>query len=362
MANFWQKLWNWVSGESNRQKLYKDPSNSSPVLQNIYDDVVGNSQIDKTLNVQQSENQANRDHNLDLAKLQNQLNIEQWQRENQYNSPTAQVARLAAAGLNADMMYGQGGISNISASSPSMTSGAPSSPMDWSSLANKKSIGSVISETLGMELARAQIDKIKADTKNTGAQTDLLKDELAFKQAYNSGLLELQNVQIALGKSDINLKDVNIKKTQAEISKINNECEVLIKSLDQITASIANMDAQTALTKLESICKEKLTDEQLKSMAAKRAVDYETAKRMRAELPHLITQYQDQHGLAMENGFILKREGELIQLQVDETRNHPKNLGGSWTHVYRGVQFVDDLVDAISPFIGPAASSVKTKR
>lgn len=46
--------------------------------------------------VQQSANQAN----LDLATKQNEWNIQQWERENAYNSPSAQLDRYTAAGIN----------------------------------------------------------------------------------------------------------------------------------------------------------------------------------------------------------------------------------------------------------------------
>lgn len=39
--------------------------------------------------------------NLDLAKQQNEWNVEQWNRENKYNEPIEQVQRLRAAGLSA---------------------------------------------------------------------------------------------------------------------------------------------------------------------------------------------------------------------------------------------------------------------
>ena len=46
--------------------------------------------------------------NKELMRMQNQYNVDQWNRENAYNSPEAQVARLRAAGLNPDLMYGNG--------------------------------------------------------------------------------------------------------------------------------------------------------------------------------------------------------------------------------------------------------------
>ena len=42
------------------------------------------------------------------AEKANQWNIEQWERENLYNSPMQQMQRLEQAGLNPNLMYGQG--------------------------------------------------------------------------------------------------------------------------------------------------------------------------------------------------------------------------------------------------------------
>ncbi len=130
------------------------------------------------------ENEKTREYNLNLAKQQNQWNIEQWQREQAaleaergYNTPAAQKARLQAAGLNPDLMYGQGGVSNVStsgaASAAPMTAGAPATPMDWSSLANMKTVGSAIMEGLAIQQARANVKKTEAEAKSAGIEADL---------------------------------------------------------------------------------------------------------------------------------------------------------------------------------------------
>lgn len=43
---------------------------------------------------------ANNNASMDLAKYQNQWNLEQWNRQNEYNSPKATIARLVEAGIN----------------------------------------------------------------------------------------------------------------------------------------------------------------------------------------------------------------------------------------------------------------------
>lgn len=48
------------------------------------------------------------DYNMQMAKYQNEVNLENWTRQNEYNSPSAQMERLKAAGLNPNLVYGGG--------------------------------------------------------------------------------------------------------------------------------------------------------------------------------------------------------------------------------------------------------------
>lgn len=151
----------------------------------VYSTNQQNKNIDKQLAAQQRENALNREYNLNLAKMQNQWSVEQWNRENAYNSPQAQIARMKAAGLNPDMMYGGGVSGNLSASSPQMTSGAPSSPIDWSNLANKKTIGTAVAEALQLEQMRANIRK-------TDAEAGVTESDAKYRDKFNELGIEVQ--------------------------------------------------------------------------------------------------------------------------------------------------------------------------
>ena len=56
------------------------------------------------------------DQNIDLAKWQNQQNIEQqwqmWNATNEYNKPVNQMKRYEEAGLNPNLIYGQTNTAN----------------------------------------------------------------------------------------------------------------------------------------------------------------------------------------------------------------------------------------------------------
>lgn len=57
-------------------------------------------------------------YNKELADIQNQYNLDMWNRQNEYNSPQAQMQRFQEAGLNPNLIYGQGTSGN--ASSPAV--------------------------------------------------------------------------------------------------------------------------------------------------------------------------------------------------------------------------------------------------
>ena len=90
-----------------------------------------------------------------LMALQNQYAVENWRRENAYNTPAMQMARLKAAGLNPDLMYGNGavGLQGADIGNPSP---APAVP-------NSNNTGNV-STLAQLALAGAQVKKLGAET------------------------------------------------------------------------------------------------------------------------------------------------------------------------------------------------------
>lgn len=82
-------------------------------------------QQQQAFNAQQA--QLGRDWSEGMMSQQNEWNLQQWQRENEYNTPAAQRARLEAAGLNAAlMMQGQGNIGMAGSGQPAASpSGSP---------------------------------------------------------------------------------------------------------------------------------------------------------------------------------------------------------------------------------------------
>lgn len=64
-------------------------------------------------------------YNKKLAEQQNEYNLNMWNLQNEYNSPQAQMQRLEAAGLNPNLMYGQGNTGNAHSAPEQVTPNAP---------------------------------------------------------------------------------------------------------------------------------------------------------------------------------------------------------------------------------------------
>lgn len=146
--------------------LFGSISGSSVVgaVSGLAGSLFSNSRSSRQIAAQAEENQKNRDYNLYLAKLQNKWNLDQWNRENAYNDPSAVMARLKNAGLNPDLVYGNGAANASAASSPSMTSGAPSAPVDMSPMAQTTDpLSSALLTSQQYRMQEAQIHSAEQD-------------------------------------------------------------------------------------------------------------------------------------------------------------------------------------------------------
>lgn len=208
-------------------------SSGSSLLGSIAGAIGQNRLVNKQIEAQKRENQLNREYNLMLARQQNQWNLEQWQRENDYNSPTSQMARLRAAGLNPDLMYGQGSTGN-SAGSPEMTSGAPSEPNDMSAMLSKRSFGQTMQQIIDKEQQRrmneAQIEAIKANTNKTNSETQ--------GQDINNAIQ-----QIRLG-NEAKFQDQTLKNMQAVEKMTDAQAQSYLQSVVESNRRIEKMGVE----------------------------------------------------------------------------------------------------------------------
>lgn len=124
--------------------------------------------------------------NMKLAEYQYSKDLEMWNAQNAYNSPSAQMERYQEAGLNPNLIYGNGASAGNASSAPSYN--APRIDEHYQ-LPNFSNLGvEMINLYQGYQMNKAQIDNVKAQTAatqqrtlNDSIQNAILQSELVPK-------------------------------------------------------------------------------------------------------------------------------------------------------------------------------------
>lgn len=117
-----------------------------------------------------------------------QQTVDMWNAQNKYNSPFNQMQRFKAAGLNPNLIYGQG--------NPGNASGAPQFQVS----AHNSPIGAALealTNVANLELIKSQVDKNKAESNRTKSQTQGIDLENKFNS--NTFLLRYWKVTAEAG-------------------------------------------------------------------------------------------------------------------------------------------------------------------
>lgn len=151
--------------------------------------------------------------NLEIAKMQNAWNLEQWHRENAYNKPTQQMQRLSEAGLNPNLVYGNGATTQAAAS-PRAAGAKMEAFKDYNfGLHDATSTYlNTLNTEKNLELAQSQKAALDAQTLHEGVKQ---AETLARKN------LSEFNLNLAKKTEDYSLQAayLNVQRTQAEIDR-----------------------------------------------------------------------------------------------------------------------------------------------
>ena len=173
-------------------------------------------------------------------KYQQQLNreafqhdVDMWNRQNAYNTPSAQMERLQAAGLNPNLVYGNGGATNTANSAPTYNAGsAPDVAAARQAAGSLANAG--FNTALNFQLAQVQAANIEADTKLKETQGNLnqTNNEIALIDKYlkqntvDSDIqyqLEKWKQDLILGRNQIKLGDQQFTLNQYQMKKLDAE-------------------------------------------------------------------------------------------------------------------------------------------
>lgn len=191
---------------------------------------IGGNLISSDMNYKASKNLASLNHNyiLDQMKVQNQYNIDAFNRENAYNSPLAQRQRNLQAGINPNFIDGGTPVASDQSSAVSGSApGATSSPIDL--LNGVAQIANVF----------AQTKNINADTKLKENQAHQTSIDNEYRRQYNESLIEQVNASKDLSREQVRVLD---SKLDVEIQKLNNEINLLKSQNEDVQSQIRERD------------------------------------------------------------------------------------------------------------------------
>lgn len=217
----------------------------------------GSSLLDTGLNAlfQGGANRKARQYATEMYERQRRDALADWNMQNEYNSPMAQMARLRDAGLNPNLVYGHGAAQT--------TAGVPRgvNADSWRPVAPQINTGGALSNYYDIQLKEAQIDNLKAT--NTVLQQDaLLKTYQAAKEGSELRMSE---------DADPGNMYESLKKTQLSVAKA-----ILDKTLSE-TSTMLQRNEREALTNVQSLREgieriatmrlgRKLTEQQINSL------------------------------------------------------------------------------------------------
>lgn len=174
---------------------------------------------------------------MDLAKYQYEKNLEQWNRENAYNSPSAQMSRLASAGLNPHLVYEKGNAITPAAQSPKFE--APNLQAYHQDASPMGVLGKGLQDAAETAFNNYMVSKMNAaKVDNLNYQNEKLYQE-ALTEESKRGLMTLQKI----GQSLSNKQKRILNSKYAEI--LNSQLANTVASTKNLYSSAALSDANT---------------------------------------------------------------------------------------------------------------------
>lgn len=327
-------------------------------ISNLFGAHSQNQSVDKQLAAAREEAEKTRKWQTSEREAQNDWNYKLWQANNEYNTPAAVQARLAAAGINPDLYATNGALqgSSIQAQGGHTPSGPVADTSAWN---RYKPIGSVASQALADTALAAQVSKTNAETEGQKHTNDILTSDAAFRDAFNQGQLDTMESVILVNGSQIKLNDAQaaqarsmVEQINANISKIDSEIDLLISQAADVDDRVWERHVRVSLDsfiehgKLEVMQGQlKVSQEQLKAALKELAGKLPLMKSEKMRNQALSSYYQDL-------GFKVNAETDRLRFDLLQDMN--------WDDFERTMEQIHAILKDVAtfiPFTNPGASN-----
>lgn len=284
---------------------------------------------------------------MDKKRYERELQDQQkaWQRNNQYNSPAAQMSRLKAAGLSPNLVYQNGG-----ATATSDTMGVPSyadAPMaDFTPAAQMLQQSDLIGaqiEKMSAESAGINYDNIfkLSHSMHVSEETKQWLNGLALQNLETDTRIHSLEATTGLTRAETVNAMLNWSTTVATTKKLLSDVKVNEKTLEQIDSIIAKTNAETDLiTKQYEMA---IIDKALKSMqlSAEQKADKNTFELQIDSLEQTIEQLQ------FGNSEYMRRKQLVPSMNVPEQQKIYNDAFGSDITTGTAMTIIQELRESI---------------
>lgn len=186
-------------------------------------------------------NKAQKNTSLEFYDRQRADALADWNRQNQYNSPQAQMQRFKEAGLSPHLIYGQTNVAPAVRSTDAKTPNYTAPQIDTQS-ANPILIAQQIENMKKQgSLMDAQAVKANSETDWKNVNTNLLKDTYDYKIGQESWKSNLIKAQADKAIMDTNKTEKSIALIQPQVRKLIADTNLSIEKKAQASQIITNL-------------------------------------------------------------------------------------------------------------------------
>lgn len=294
-------------------------SGASGVLGSIIDSISGAVNAKKQRQHDKDMAALNQQNILEQMEVQNQYQIDQWNRENAYNDPSAVAERYREAGINPRAAFGQGSAGGAGIAGGLSSAPSGSNTGSASNIMFDTDFGGIVGDALAGARLQAQNKKDLADAERAAANAKrewlaIEKEEFQKKNgvwsaevlqsvsdankakaeasiaAYNEAAEAARSIYYdAIAAADAKTRFEKYKLAQAEVAKANQERENLVKLGGKIDAETGLVNAQTLIADADKRLREQQIAKELELIENLKA-DRDLTKEQTRKVAHEVIQ------------------------------------------------------------------------
>lgn len=155
----------------------------------------------------------------------NDMALMAWNMANDYNHPIQQMERLAAAGLNPNLVYGSGSVTGNTAGTPALTGGGVSTTGE-TMFKGLNNVMSLMQGQATLQQTNAQTKLAGAQATTSGAQASYLGEQAANMREQTKINKIRSTYERKSQIADLEYKQALADKTRAEASLVQGEADI----------------------------------------------------------------------------------------------------------------------------------------